>query len=63
MNAHEKQLMVDVPLMKCGNRLEFRQRLQWLSEGMLRNHLEGVRNYTIDQQEIETYKRWKQSAP
>jgi hypothetical protein len=59
MNSREKQLMEDIPLMRCGNRLEFQHRLQWLSEGMLRNHIEGVRNYTIDQQEIEQYHRFK----
>jgi len=35
----EYWLVGAVPLMACGNREEFKQRLQWLSEGMLRNNL------------------------
>jgi hypothetical protein len=54
-------LVQAVPLMKCANALEFKQRLQWLSEGMLRNHLQGVIAYTPDPQEIEAYQRYKES--
>ena len=46
------------PLLACGNALEFRQRLQWLSEGMLRNHLEGVVDYKVDANEISAYKNY-----
>lgn len=59
MNSREKQLMLDVPLMKCGNRLEFQQRLQWLSEGMLRNHLESA-GHTPNRSEIEQYRKFKE---
>lgn len=55
----EHQLKAEYPLLKCGNRTEFKQRLQWLSEGMLRNHVEHITNYQIDQQEIEAYLRFK----
>jgi len=61
MNSHEKQLMKEVPLMKCGNKTEFNQRLQWLSEGMLRNHLEHVIFYTPDQTEIQQYRKYKEA--
>jgi len=59
MNAKQKQLMIDIPLMKCSNTTEFKQRLQWLSEGMLRNHIEGIINYVQDQSEIDVYLKFK----
>lgn len=62
MNAREKQLMDEFPLMKCGNRAEFQQRLQWLSEGMLRSHLSAIVNYVPDQSEIDAYRRYKADA-
>ena len=58
----DKALIEAVPLMKCGNLSEYKQRLQWLSEGMLRNHLEPVLNYKIDQTEIEHYRRYKETS-
>ena len=58
----DKALIEAVPLMKCGNKIEYMQRLNWLSEGMLRNHLEHVRNYKINQAEIEHYRRYKESS-
>jgi hypothetical protein len=61
MNSAKKALIKAVPLMKCGNALEFKQRLQWLSEGMLRNHLESVGSYTINQEEIAVYRKYKDS--
>ena len=48
------------PYMKCGNKLEFQQRLQWLSEGMLRNHMDSVRDYVPDQEEIKLYRQHKE---
>jgi len=57
--SNEKELMVLIPLMKCFHRLEFNQRLLWLSEGMLKNHLEHVRNYKINEQEKENYVHFK----
>ena len=61
MTPREKQVMQEIPLMKCGNKAEFLQRLQWLSEGMLRNHLESVTNYTQSRSEIEAYLAFKRS--
>jgi hypothetical protein len=62
MNSREKQLMRDVPLMQCGNKLEFQQRLQWLSEGMLASHLLHQSQARPDPAEIEQYRQWKASA-
>lgn len=62
MNTPKKQLMDAVPYMRCGNNLEFKQRLQWLSEGMLRNHIESIVNYTIDQTEIDQYHAYKNAT-
>ena len=55
----KQKLLANVPLMKCGNAAEFRQRLQWLSEGMLANHLNSVLNYTISEEEIRMYRAYK----
>jgi hypothetical protein len=60
MNSAKARLIEKMPLMQCGNQTEFRQRLQWLSEGMLRNHLEHVICYTSDLVEIEAYLRYKE---
>lgn len=60
MNKKQRDLMKEIPLMKCGNMTEFYQRLQWLSEGMLRNHLMHIIHYKIDPIEIEQYKQYKQ---
>lgn len=60
LTPDEKALVDLVPLMKCGNRMEFQHRLQWLSEGMLRNHMESVINYTVDQTEVEIYRKFKE---
>lgn len=60
MTLNEKALMAAVPYMRCANKLEFHQRLQWLSEGMLRNHMESVINYKIDLGEIEQYRLFKE---
>ena len=61
MNKRQKQLMLEVPLMKCANKAEFDFRLGCLSNGMLRNHMESVINYKIDQSEIEQYLRYKEN--
>jgi hypothetical protein len=53
-----KELMEQYPYMKCGNVLEFNQRLQWLSEGMLKNQLHPSSNYTINQDEIKLYQEF-----
>jgi len=59
MNKKQKQLMQEYPYMKCSNLLEFKQRLQWLSEGMLRNHMESVVHYQQDPYEVSLYKKFK----
>jgi hypothetical protein len=60
MNSATEKLLAEMPLMKCSNKAEFRQRLQWLSEGMLQNRLEGVIHYTINKEEIAAYRRYKE---
>ncbi len=62
MKPHEKDLMKLIPLMSCKNRLEFQQRLQWLSEGMLRNHLES-HHCEPDTDEIEQYSNYRKLYP
>ena len=47
-------------LKTAGNSLEFKQRLQWLSEGMLRNHMEHVIVYKPNEQEMADYKAYKE---
>ena len=56
------ELIAAAPLMKCGNVLEFKQRLQWLSEGMLANHLNSAINYTINSDEIKLYLKYKKDS-
>ena len=63
MNLHEKALMRVNPLLKCGNVTEFKQRLQWLSEGMLRNHLEHVIDYRPNEVEIQQYEAYRRLHP
>ena len=58
----DKALIEAVPLMKCGNKIEYMQRLNWLSEGMLRNHLEHIPYPKINQAEIEQYRRYKEAT-
>ena len=41
------------------NKQEFLQRLVWLNEGMLKNHLNSMMDYTIDQQEMKDYQTYK----
>jgi hypothetical protein len=58
MKACEHWLKQVQPLMRTPNRTEFKQRLQWLSEGMLHEHLEtfGERAPSIvAQREREDY--------
>lgn len=60
----EIQLVAEAPLMNCGNKLEFQQRLQWLSEGMLAHNLatdDGPR-WPPSQDEIEIYRRFKEGT-
>lgn len=48
------------PLANVPNNLEFYQRLQWLSEGMLANHLNGGISHEIDEQEITDYMTYRE---
>jgi hypothetical protein len=48
--------------MDAKNRPEFQQRLQWLSEGMLRNHMECIQMYTIDEAEIALFRKFKETT-
>ena len=59
MKSAKAKLIEKMPLMKCWHAAEFKQRLQWLSEGMLRNHMESVINYKPDPVEIEAYLNYK----
>jgi hypothetical protein len=59
LNALRKELMNSYEYMKCGNLEEFKQRLQWLSEGMLKNHMTGGKTTAINQKEIELYKEYR----
>ncbi len=54
------RLLSAEPLMRCGNSVEFKQRLQWLSEGMLHNHLNSIISYVPDQREIELYRQYRE---
>lgn len=47
-------LMRQYEFMNCANLLEFKQRLQWLSEGMLRNHI-ATKGCEINHWEINLY--------
>jgi hypothetical protein len=53
------ELLEAHPLLKVNNKLEFKQRLAWLSDGMLYNHLNGIINYTINEQEKRDYLQYK----
>ena len=59
LNALRKELMNSYEYMKCGNLEEFKQRLQWLSEGMLKNHMTNGASYVINTEEIELYKEYR----
>jgi len=58
--ALRKQLMNSYEYMKCANLEEFKQRLQWLSEGMLKNHMTGGASYVINMKEIELYQDYRE---
>ncbi len=58
LQALKKDLMQQYPPMKCKNNQEFKQRLQWLSEGMLHNHLHDITQYVINEHEINLYKEF-----
>lgn len=54
------ELVKAYPLLNVKNRLEFKQRLAWLSDGMLYNHLNNVINYAINEKEKADYLQYKQ---
>ena len=58
LNALRKELMNSYEYMKCANLDEFKQRLQWLSEGMLKNHITGDTLYVVNMKEIELYQEY-----
>jgi hypothetical protein len=58
--ALRKQLMNTYEYMKCSNLEEFKQRLQWLSEGMLKNHMTGGKSHVINMKEIELYQEYRE---
>ena len=61
LNALRKKTHEFIRIYECANLAEFKQRLQWLSEGMLKNHLTGVVSYTINMKEIELYQEYRES--
>ena len=58
LNTLRKELMNSYEYMKCRNLEEFKQRLQWLSEGMLKNHMTGGKTTVINMEEIKLYKEY-----
>ena len=58
--ALRKELMNAYEYTKCANLEEFKQRLLWLSEGMLKNHITHVVNYVINMKEIELYQEYRE---
>ena len=60
LTALRKQLMNTYEYMKCANLDEFKQRLQWLSEGMLKNHIMNGKSYVINMEEIELYQDYRE---
>lgn len=59
--ALRKDLMRKYEFMRCGNLEEFKQRLQWLSEGMLQNHILGQVHYKPRQDEIDLYNEYREA--
>lgn len=57
--ALRKDLMQKYEYMRCGNLEEFKLRLQWLSEGMLQNHILGQVHYKPRQDEIDLYNEYR----
>lgn len=57
LSALRKELMDSYEYMRCSNLTEFQQRLQWLSEGMLKNHVTHA-GHMINMREIELYQAY-----
>jgi hypothetical protein len=60
LTALRKELMKSYEYMQCANLEEFKQRLQWLSEGMLKNHMTSDGHPLINMKEIELYQEYCQ---
>lgn len=58
--ALRKELMASYEYMRCANLVEFKQRLQWLSEGMLKNHLTASGSHIVNMKEIELYQDYRE---
>jgi hypothetical protein len=58
LTALRKELMDSYGYMNCANLEEFKQRLQWLSEGMLKNHMTNGESYLVNIKEIELYQEY-----
>ena len=59
LTALRKELMNAYEYMKCANLEEFKQRLQWLSEGMLKNHITTA-GHLVNVKEIELYQEYRE---
>ena len=60
LTALRKELMNAYEYMKCANLEEFKHRLQWLSEGMLKNHMTDGKSTVINREEIELYQEYRE---
>ena len=59
LNILRKDLMNSSEYMKCENSEEFKHRLQWLSEGMLKNHMTNGKSTVINSEEIKLYQEYR----
>ena len=59
LNSLRKELMNSYEYMKCANLEEFKHRLQWLSEGMLKNHMTDGKSTVINREEIKIYQEYR----
>ena len=55
----ERWLCRAQPLMAVGLRAEFQQRLQWLSEGMLNEHILNDRHPLLKGREVADYRMFR----
>ena len=58
LNKLKKELMHKYKYMQTPNNTEFKQRLQWLSEGMLKVHMSGGHDYKVNKEEIDLYNEY-----
>jgi hypothetical protein len=59
INDLRKELMQKYEYMRCANLIEFNQRIVWLSEGMLKNHIK-TGGHIINMDEIKLYQEFKE---